>query len=184
MPPLISNIVNAIRTSGESRAATVGQMRADTRTALMRHRSMRAAAAVAIRQALRRHRAAVIGSLRSVLAGNQPAVAGEVENEDRAPAPHVSRRETQHAGTLPDAEPTSVWQLWAEPPGRQDATTELLQALRIIQDHPEGICVRDIGNELGIDWRRVPGLTRSLLEAGLIEQVEQEFYPTGKATGR
>jgi hypothetical protein len=77
-----------------------------------------------------------------------------------------------------------VWELWPDSRGREDATYELLHALRVIQSHPEGICGRDIGNELGIDWRRVPGLTRSLLEAGVIEQVEQDFYPTGKAAAR
>jgi len=95
-----------------------------------------------------------------------PAAVAPVDNQDGAAPP----------------EHTSVWELWSDPPARQDATFELLQTLRVIQNHPEGICARDIGNEMGIDWRRVPALTRSLLDAGVIEQVGQEFYPTVKAT--
>jgi hypothetical protein len=176
MRPLIANIVNAIRSSGAPRAASVREMRADTRSALTQHRQIRRAAARAVRQTLRRHRAAVIASLRAAFVGPGSTAAADgtvVDRETRAPS-----------GSPPAVEHTSVWELWPDSRGREDATYELLQALRVIQSHPEGICARDIGNELGIDWRRVPGLTRSLLEAGVIEQVEQDFYPTGKAAAR
>jgi hypothetical protein len=53
---------------------------------------------------------------------------------------------------------------------------------RVIGRHPEGICARDIGNELGVDWRRVPTVTCRLLERAVIEQVEQDFYPVRKAS--
>lgn len=56
------------------------------------------------------------------------------------------------------------------------------EVLRMIGRHPEGIRAFDIGNELGVDWRRVPAMTRRLIERGVVEQVDQEFYLVGKAS--
>jgi hypothetical protein len=170
MRPLIANIVNAIRASGSRRGRSVREMRAETRATLSQHRWVRRAAGVAIRQALQRHRAAVIESVRAAFTGIDPAA-------DRSSAETAVRRLPEQP---PPREHTSVWELWPGTPAREDATSELLQALRVIHGHPEGICARDIGNELGIEWRRVPAITRSLLEAGLVEQVGQEYYPCAK----
>jgi hypothetical protein len=151
MRPLIANVVDAIRSSSTSRGISVRQMRWQTRSALAHQRSIRRAAGRAIRQALQRHRAAVIGSLRAAFTGSGPP------------------------------EPATVWEAFPPKPGEDDReadrTFELLQVVRVIQNHPEGVCARDIGNELGIDWRRVRGMTRSLVDSGLVDQVEQTLYP-------
>jgi len=172
MRPLIANIVNAIRTSGPVRTHRVRDVRAETRATLTQHRWVRRASTVAIRQALQRHRLAVIESLRAALIGREPPPRRRV-----GAAPDANRPAPDGAAPV---EHTSVWELWPGTPAREDATSEMLHALRVIQGHPEGICARDIGNELGIEWRRVPGITRRLLEAGLIEQVGQEFYPCAR----
>ena len=142
---------------------SVRQMRWRTRSVIAGYRAARRATARALRQSLLRHRAEVIASLRTAFVGAESPAAA-------SPAP---------------AERTSLWELW--PISRDDASPkadrsdELLQVVHIVQKHPEGICARDIGNELGTDWRRVLGLTRSLVESGLIDQVDQAFYPIAKA---
>jgi DNA-binding IclR family transcriptional regulator len=56
--------------------------------------------------------------------------------------------------------------------------------LEILERHPRGIGARDIGNELGIDWRRVIGVMSGLVGRGLVDQIEQDFYRAGKASPR
>jgi len=55
------------------------------------------------------------------------------------------------------------------------------RVLGVIARHPDGVRALDVGNELGVDWRRVLEATRNLVAAGAVEQVEQNFYPARKA---
>ena len=67
-------------------------------------------------------------------------------------------------------------------PGHAPADRELsADVLRVIVTRPDGIAARDIGNELGVDWRCVPPIARELVDLGAVEEIEQEFYPAGKA---
>jgi DNA-binding NarL/FixJ family response regulator len=65
-----------------------------------------------------------------------------------------------------------------------DAGLEALHArvLDVLDAHPEGISAREIGNELGIDWRSVTAVTSSLVARGAVDHIEQDFYPSGKAS--
>jgi hypothetical protein len=65
------------------------------------------------------------------------------------------------------------------PPARTAAEPEPLQAqvLRVIRAHPEGVRALDVGNELGVDWRGVLEMTRALVDAGAVEEVDHQFYP-------
>jgi hypothetical protein len=56
------------------------------------------------------------------------------------------------------------------------------EVLRVIGRHPEGVCPLDIGNELGVDWRRVPAVAGRLVDRAIVEQVAHEFYPVQKAS--
>jgi hypothetical protein len=56
------------------------------------------------------------------------------------------------------------------------------EVLRVIALHPEGVRALDIGNELGVDWRRVPAVARRLVEHDKVEQIAHEFYPIEKAS--
>jgi hypothetical protein len=80
----------------------------------------------------------------------------------------------------------SVWQLWPETSCARDVdgTDDQLQAqiLRVIRKHPDGISAVDMGNQLGIDWRRVVIIARTLVDAGQVDQVGQAFYPGGKVS--
>lgn len=55
------------------------------------------------------------------------------------------------------------------------------RVLTVIARHPDGVRALDVGNELGVDWRRVLEATRNLVAAGAVEQVDQNFYAVGKA---
>jgi hypothetical protein len=55
------------------------------------------------------------------------------------------------------------------------------RVLAVIARHPDGVGALDVGNELGVDWRRVLDTARHLLAAGAVEQVDQNFYPVRKA---
>lgn len=56
------------------------------------------------------------------------------------------------------------------------------EVLRVITRHPEGVRALDIGNELGVDWRRVPAVARRLVEYEMAEEIAHEFYPIEKAS--
>ena len=66
----------------------------------------------------------------------------------------------------------------AAPPPAADLDTRVLT---VIGRHPDGVRALDVGNELGVDWRRILEATRNLVAAGAVEQVDQHFYPARKA---
>jgi hypothetical protein len=55
------------------------------------------------------------------------------------------------------------------------------RVLTVIARHRDGVRAVDVGNELGVDWRRILEATRNLVAAGAVEQVDQNFYPARKA---
>ena len=69
---------------------------------------------------------------------------------------------------------------------RVEPSDELLetQIVNVIASHPEGVRAVDVGNALGVDWRRVIAVTRGLVGAGAVEEIEQEFYPAAEASDR
>ena len=141
--------------SPTEKPSVLERLRTDTRVSLARHRSRRRLVAGTIRRALREHRAAAIASMRAAL---RP----------------ITRR-------------ASLWELWpATSAERRGTRGSELQAevLTVIDSHPEGIRALDIGNELGIDWRAIVAAARTLVDAGLAEQVDHDFYPAGRGSGR
>jgi hypothetical protein len=56
------------------------------------------------------------------------------------------------------------------------------RVLDILGRHPRGIGAREIGNELGIDWRQVIAVMSALVGRGVVDQVDQDFYRAGKAS--
>jgi hypothetical protein len=66
-----------------------------------------------------------------------------------------------------------------------DPPDQLARRVRqVIERHPDGIDLRDIGNELGRDWRQVMETVRALVATGVVEQIDQEYYPAQKASRR
>lgn len=172
MRPFLQSVAGNLRASAVARAREISQTRSETRTALARQRNARLRKWQAMRRSLQVHRAAMIEALRSTQASAGTAAA--VPAESAVPGTEATER-------------VGVWELWSEPTHEPDATRgEPLHAevLRTIQAHPEGVRALDLGNELGVDWRRVLVVALDLIDAGVVEQVEQEFYPVAKASGR
>jgi hypothetical protein len=44
---------------------------------------------------------------------------------------------------------------------------------------PEGIGLTDLGETLGVEWRRLIGPVKALLDRGVVEKVESRYYPAG-----
>jgi hypothetical protein len=165
-----------------SSGTSVRHMRFCTRQTIAGYRLARRVTSLAMRQSLLRHRATVIASLRAAFTG-----------ADVAEGPnHRSGQRSDTTGPPASgsafSERASVWELWPGPRDDQeqkaDRSDELLQVVRTVQNHPEGICARDIGNEMGTDWRRVLRLTSALVESGLVDQVNELFYPVGTVLRR
>jgi hypothetical protein len=73
--------------------------------------------------------------------------------------------------------------LRAPPPADNTGAGALpVRVIAILEAHPDGIGAREIGNELGIDWRRVTAVMTSLVARGAADQIDQHFYPGGKAS--
>ena len=68
--------------------------------------------------------------------------------------------------------------------GPEPATSDQLHAriLDLLGAHDRGLQAQEIGNELGIDWRTVTPLMSGLVEQGLVDSIEQDFYLAGKAS--
>jgi hypothetical protein len=64
----------------------------------------------------------------------------------------------------------------AKPKVEAAPTTEE-KILEVIAGHPEGIRLVDIGNELGVDWRILIGPSKSLVDGGQVEKIENMYYP-------
>jgi len=65
----------------------------------------------------------------------------------------------------------------ALPEPEEKPAAEREQILRVLRTHPEGIRLVDIGNELGVDWRGLIAVTKSLLDEGKIEKIDHLYYP-------
>jgi hypothetical protein len=148
------------------RSTSVRQVRADARTTLIHQRVVRRKSGHAKRRALHENRVAVIESLRAAFG--------------RGEAPQRTDGSAQ-----PGQPPKSHGGVWDLQSNESDADAVLQnRVLLAIERHPEGIRTVDVGNELGIDWRRVLGITHCLVDEGLVEQVEDDFYPAGKESRR
>jgi hypothetical protein len=86
----------------------------------------------------------------------------------------LGERRAQRRGGRSTAAPSSR-------PANADDWLEV-EVLRVIARHPEGVRALDIGNELGVDWRRVPVVAGRLVERAKVEQIAHEFYPVKKAS--
>lgn len=55
--------------------------------------------------------------------------------------------------------------------------SETNRILKVIQKHPEGIQLVELGNALGVNWRTVVGALGSLLEEGKVGKLDNIYYP-------
>lgn len=50
------------------------------------------------------------------------------------------------------------------------------RVLEVIARHPEGIRLVDIGNELGVDWRTLLGIARTIVDEDKVERIDNLYY--------
>ncbi len=55
--------------------------------------------------------------------------------------------------------------------------SETNRILRVIQKHPEGMKLVDLGNALGVNWRTLISAVASLLEEEKIGKLDSIYYP-------
>jgi len=51
------------------------------------------------------------------------------------------------------------------------------RVLAVIQAHPDGIRLVEIGNEMGVDWRGLIAVVRVLMDEGKVEKIDNTYYP-------
>ncbi len=73
---------------------------------------------------------------------------------------------------------TEAGQLEAPKAAAEDPPlTQKQQVLAIIQAHPDGVRLVDIGNEIGVDWRSLISVVRDLLDEQLVGKMDSHYYP-------
>ena len=65
----------------------------------------------------------------------------------------------------------------AESEAESPPLTQKQQVLAIIQAHPDGVRLVDIGNEIGVDWRSLISVVKNLLDEQLIGKIDSRYYP-------
>ena len=158
------------RTSPVRRRDEVLRLFAETRSALANNRKQRQLLAAGLRRELRSQRERIRTALMMIRRGwRAPA-------DDKPLIGMAPQQEAVRAGgELLDA--LNEWPQLSELIGNHCDLPEEKKILRVIQRHPEGVSIVQIGNELGVDFRRLLESTHTLLASGQIDQVQELFYP-------
>ena len=69
----------------------------------------------------------------------------------------------------------------AEESIQPEEAVQVERLLAVIQRHPAGVSIVDIGNELGVDWRSLIATLQPLEEERKIERINTMYYPREKA---
>lgn len=186
----MQSLVEQVRFSAEARHGELAQIRSATRAALDRYGRERRDAAQAARGRARgrvaeirgaagelRHstRLALGGIAADVLAATRLWSQTSVSGDFAAPA--ATRVKEKPAGTgsaaTAPAGPTAA----PIEPERPAKPSESERVMGIIRAHEDGIRLVNIGNALGVDWRGLIAVTKSLLEEGAVEKIDSLYYP-------
>ena len=145
---------------------------AATRSALATNRKRRQLAATEFRRDLRSHRATIRTVLMMIRRGWRASP--DSKSRDSGTPQQAARGAGDSLGML------NEWPQLPELPDNDCDLPEEKRLLRAIQRHPEGVSILEIGNEIGVDFRRLLGSADMLLASGQIDQVHELFYPAGK----
>ena len=141
------------------------RLRAAARSKLAQARSSRIAKARQIREDLQASRI----KIRSLVEGICGATREFIEDD-------ASVRKSDDAG-VPDGEDRK-WDFSLEGDTALSVTKQ--DIVRVVEQHPEGVSLMQIGNELGTDWRGLVNWSRRLVIDGKVERLDELFYPTRK----
>ena len=110
-------------------------------------------------------------------AENREQIEGfKVENQERTRAWQEVLATLQGGAVVAEKVKEEEVKVEAAPPKAARPTAE--KVLEVVAKYPEGgIRLVDIGNELGVDWRTLIGSTKSLVDEGQVEKIENVYYP-------
>jgi hypothetical protein len=147
---------------GEVTRAVVDR-RAAAHDALANRRRIRLAIAQQTRETLRSHRAQIRGAAEGIcLAARRSFTGGDA----------VAYREVE--AKIQDCE-EEKWDFSVEGDAALPITKN--DMVRVIEKHPEGVSLSEIGNELGADWRGLVNWSHRLVMDGKVEKFDDLFYP-------
>lgn len=63
-----------------------------------------------------------------------------------------------------------------EEAGQEEDGRQVERILAVIQHHPEGVSITEIGNELGVNWRSLIAILVSLVKKRRIEKIDTMYY--------
>jgi hypothetical protein len=159
------------RTSPIHRRDKVLRLLAATRSELANNRKHRQSLAAGLRRQLRSHRE----TIRTVLMRRRWKASAD---DQRLIGTARQQEAVSAGGEFLDA--LNVWPQFSDRLGNDCDPPEEKKILQAIQRHPEGVSIVEMGNELGVDFRRLLGSTDTLLASGKIDQVHELFYPAGR----
>jgi hypothetical protein len=119
---------------------------------------------------------AAVGALKDDVQAMMSGIAAEVQSATHlwrnAPAARGAKPVRQaKVAPAPPAAASAPEPAQPSKPGRRE------RVLGTVRAHEDGIRLVDIGNELGVDWRTLVGVTKSLLVEGAIEKIDSLYYP-------
>lgn len=112
------------------------------------------------------------GLLIDVLPGN-PRIGTFPIRHDLGGRPGAGKRGTAGTATRKGGRKAAT----RERPSNGDLEARALDGIRAAD--PDGITLPDLGDALGVEWRRLIAPVKALLDRGEIEKVESKYYPAG-----
>ncbi len=167
----------------EQRRVTVSELRSDAYNRIKRFGLERQDMAKTVRERLSSEGQTLQEAVQAIRAAAQ-AMVGEVVADRRQAHQHWTERLKKKITPEAVAAEAAVAEAAAEveaQPEVQDARPLTLEerVLDVITRHPEGIRLVDIGNDLGVDWRSLLGIARTIVEEDKVERIDNLYYPKG-----
>ena len=159
-----SNLRNAHKPASPDSAGGGAHVRGAVHDTLVNSRRSRKAIAQQTRETLRAHRAQIRGAVENIcLAARRSATRNDA----------VAYRNVEP--TIPACE-DQKWDFSLEGDAALPVTKN--DMIRVIEKHPEGVSLTEIGNELGADWRGLVNWSHRLVLDGKVEKFDDLFYPS------
>ena len=174
-----------IRRVHEGRRVTVSELRSDAYNCIKRFGLERQDMAKTVRDRLSAEGQALHEAVQEIRHAAQVLV-GEIV-ADRSQAQQIWNDRSKKKVT-PEAVAEATVASMPEAAAAVEAQPEVHDArplpleervLEVIARHPAGIRLVDIGNDLGVDWRSLLGVSRTIVEDDRVERIDNLYYPKG-----
>ena len=182
-------LMGEIRRVHEERRVTVSELRSDAYNSIKRFGLERQDMARTVRERLTCAGQALQEAVQEIRHAAQETVDGIVADRRQAHQHWTERGKKKitpevvaAATVVAEAAMTETTVEVEAPSARHDARPLPLEerVLEVITRHPEGIRLVDIGNDLGVDWRSLLGISRTIVEEDKVERIDNRYYPRGE----